>query len=192
MANRKGNGSVLQAILMLPTSTAQSITPCAVVNTGLTQIDAIVLQCMDNNSLSFTDKLMIDLLYTNGCRVSEILQIHSKNIRVDGSIFIHGLKGSNDRIIHSTYFSVQLMQMRLNNCFVFMDISRFYYHRLFVKLGLYSSFSTSEKRAVTHVLRHNYIAKIQAEFKDLNLTNRSTGQKSISSTLHYTKKNKVN
>jgi integrase len=180
----------MQAINMLPKRIAHYPTLCGVAGAVTNAFDTKVIALIKGNKLNSIDTLLIDLLYTNGCRISEILAIRTTDIRNDGTVFIHGLKGSSDRIIHSTYNSEILIAMRNSNICIYQDVSRYYYYRLFKKLGLYFAFSDDSKNTVTHSFRHNYITKLQLEYKDIDFTRTQVGQKSQNSTLHYIKKSK--
>jgi len=176
---------IFQAINEQQARSAHYPTLCDARQSQTTSLDLIVNGILSKNNLHELDRLVIDLLHTNGCRISELIGLNYASIRSDNTIFIKGLKGSNDRIIHSTNYSQLLADIRINRAEMFENKNRFYYNRLFKKIGLYTQFSNDEKLAVTHSLRHNYINKLQAEFRDLQFTAHQVGQKSTNSTKHY-------
>lgn len=174
------------------TPSAQNTTLCADVNGQFNAIDSKVSACMSLTSLSDFDKIVIDLLFTNGLRISEVLQIHSSNIDARGNVFIKGLKGSNDRLAQVTYMRQQLLSLRSAGCRLFEYNSRFYYYRLFKKLGLYISYGHNENRAVTHSLRHAYIYSVQSLANNIDSTALIVGHKNSKSTNHYYSKDAKN
>lgn len=167
------------------TPSAQNTTLCAQTIPQFNAIDSKIITCMSLTSLSDLDKIVIDLLYTNGLRISEVLQIHSNNIDARGNVFIKGLKGSNDRLAQVTYMRTQLLSLRSAGCHLFEYSSRFYYYRLFKKLGLYITYGKNENNAVTHSLRHAYIYSVQSLANNINSTASIVGHKNSKSTVHY-------
>ena len=169
----------------VPTPSAQSTTSCAPGNAQISAIESKVIYLIGSKSLSVQDRLLIDLLYFNGLRISEALNICYSDIRKDGSIFVKGLKGSENRLIRSVYFNSYLTS--LFNLFEgrLFTTSRFYYYRLFKKLGLYLHFEGNSVNSVTHVFRHIYASSIMSDTGDLDLVKRQVGHKSIKTTAIY-------
>jgi len=114
-------------------------------------------------SLSIVDKAVIELLFLHGLRISEVLSINYSDVLHDGRIIIHGSKGSQNRLIHSVLFSSFWADgstglLPLNSIY-----SRFYFSRLFKKLGYYKKFGQNQKNSVTHYFRHVFVQELLAQ-----------------------------
>jgi site-specific recombinase XerD len=134
---------------------------------------------------SITDKAVIELMFLNGLRISEVLNVKAHDIMWNGLIKIKGLKGSDDRYCISKLYS----DWWLNSVAKGNDISRlrsrYYYHRLLLYKGMYYPSTKKRKRIVTHVFRHLYVRINKSNnisMKDIQFL---IGHKSINSTLYY-------
>jgi len=145
---------------------------------------------LSSKMLSQFDSLAIDLLLSGGIRISELLQIRYSDITAVGQVRIHALKGSSDRLISSMYHAGMLIRYRHLNGYLFEGFSRWYFHRLFIKLGFYQSNNGSNKRVTTHIFRHHLVSDIQNQFNEIELTQATIGHKRQSSTNWYLNKNK--
>ena len=179
------NYTVLDRINTVSKPSAQNTTLCAQVNDQMTAIEAKVSAIMTSSFCSSLDKVLIDLLYTNGLRISEVLQLKSSDIDARGNVFVKGLKGSNDRLCQCTYMKSELLYLRSTNSHLFSYTNRFYYYRLFKKLGLYIVYDSNENKAVTHSLRHSYIYSLQNITNNIESTAQIVGHKNSKSTTHY-------
>lgn len=140
--------------------------------------------------LSSFESLAIDLLLSGGIRISELLQIRYSDITAIGQVKINALKGSSDRLISTMYHSKELIKYRHLNGYLFEGFSRWYFHRLFIKLGFYQMNNNSKKRVTTHIFRHHLVTDIQKQFNEIELTQSTIGHKRQSSTEWYINKNK--
>ena len=132
-------------------------------------------------------RVFVDLLATNGCRVSEVLPIHSRDIQFNGLVFIKGLKGSNNRMLASLLSHQYLIDKLATNALVFADYNRFYVYRELKKLGLYFTSENSTKFSITHAFRHFYIRELRkAGFCDADIA-QVVGQKNPNNTALYGK-----
>lgn len=173
-----------------PIPTAHTTTQCAGGNSLNSEIHGKYASILRSQNLSDADKAVIELLYLNGLRISEVLALTYNDIRSDGSLFIRGLKGSSNRIVYTRNQYSCLSVSISSNELIFHNYNRFYFHRLFKRLGIYQPSVGSDKMIVTHIFRHNYISQLQKDFNDLELTRKSVGHRSEKSTLHYINKNK--
>jgi site-specific recombinase XerD len=173
-----------------PTTGAHTPTMCAL---GTAPTEALLNKynnLLSSKSLSLFDSLAIDLLLSGGIRISELLQIRYNDITALGQVRIHALKGSSDRLISSMYHAEMLIKYRHLNGFLFEGYSRWYFHRLFVKLGFYQLNNGSNKRVTTHIFRHHLVTDLQNQFNQIELTQSTIGHKRQSSTEWYINKNK--
>lgn len=140
------------------------------------------------SSLTETDKAVIELMYMWGLRVSEVLNITCADVSRTGNIRIKALKGSNFRVVRSSVYewfwlNADSSLLPLKNVF-----SRFYFYRLFKRIGLYGTFGNNSNQSVTHYFRHLQGLDVQNSFEDWELTASALGHKNVKSTLYYGQK----
>lgn len=92
--------------------------------------------------------------FHTGCRVSEVLSIHSSYITKEGSVYVKGLKGSADRVLKIPEDVHWWIDQREKGCKVFGDLDRFHIYREYRKQGISAIFGKNEKASVTHLPRH--------------------------------------
>lgn len=144
--------------------------------------------CSADSSLPLLLRIFIDLHYSSGCRVSELLRLHTSNITPSGSVFVEGLKNSGDRYIYSSYFRLELIKLRKSNRYLFSEYSRFFIYRLYKQKGLYLTFNKSSNAAVTHVFRHLAAVTNSQTSEDVSALKSFFNHKSSKSTAHYVNK----
>jgi hypothetical protein len=66
--------------------------------------------------------------------------------------------------------------------------SRFYFYRLFKRIGLYGKFGSNDNNSVTHYFRHLQGLDVQNSFNDWALTASALGHKNEKSTIYYGQK----
>lgn len=144
---------------------------------------------LKNPELSRTDKAVIELMYLYGLRISEVLSIKSTDVSTIGHIKIRSKKGSNFRVITSLYFpSYWSLEFRLS--LPLSDYySRFYFYRLFKKMGYYQKLSGHNNFSVTHYFRHRLVTDLKSQGFSLQDIKDFLGHKSIKSTEYYYGKN---
>lgn len=131
---------------------------------------------------------VLEILFINGCRISEAIDITGAHITKDGKILSATKKGSNQRILVSVIWSrywqsLQGMKERISDIY-----DRYWFYRQLKKYGVYMDAPNSTKKAVTHSLRHLYIKNT----KNINISNetisREVGHKSKKSITYYEQK----
>jgi len=167
------------------TLTAPNIILCASSTSPEQVFSDSVLAALDNSHLSTLDKAVIEVLFLNGCRISELLQISSRDIKSNGFIKISGLKKSNNRILITSQYSTFWQFCKKQNVEMFYGITRFYYYRLFKKLNITFITNNSSKMAVTHSFRHNLLRSITENVEELKMSASFIGQRNIESTKSY-------
>lgn len=166
---------------------AQSI---ALSQVGVIQLDKVaklVAGLMERADLSRVDKAVISTLFEFGLRISEVLSIAAPDIKFNGMIFIRGLKNSEDRFVKPFYSAEFWQNVRKFNIDWSNGLSRFYYYRLFKKIGLYERFPSQQKLSVTHFFRHYNLYNCANNINELDSLRRYIGHKNINSTLNYAK-----
>ena len=132
-------------------------------------------------------RVFVDLLATNGCRVSEVLSIHSRDIQFNGLVFVKGLKGSKNRMLATLLSSQYLVSQLSSNSLVFDGYNRFYVYRELKKLGLFFTSENSTKFSITHAFRHFFIRELRkAGFCDADIA-QVVGQVNPNNTALYGK-----
>lgn len=132
-------------------------------------------------------RLLVDLIATNGCRISEVLAIQCSDIQFNGQVFIKGKKGSNNRFLSCLVSMPDLLAAMGKNGILFDGYSRFYVYREFKKLGLYFESQNSSRLSITHAFRHYYILELRrAGFCDADIA-QVVGHKNTTNTANYGK-----
>jgi integrase len=138
--------------------------------------------------LSLTDSAVIELLFFYGLRISEVLRIKQYDIKSTGHILIKGLKGSNDRLIQPKYY----YEFWLNGAYGFLPLgdtySRFYYYRLFRRLGIGQKFNGNTNTSVTHYFRHNLVILLKKQGVSEDLLSNYIGHVSKKTLKYYVNK----
>lgn len=141
-----------------------------------------------NSGLTQLELALIELLFLNGLRVSEVLQINARNITGNGNIFVKGLKGSSNRLVTPSKYMSFWVDFRKNKLSIPAYINRFYLYRLFIKKGLYIIPAGHSKKMVTHSFRHQFVYNLLNSGQTIAEIQRFMGHKSINSTIHYVSK----
>jgi len=149
---------------------------------------ALVWDAIVNQALPIMVRAVLELLFVHGCRLSEILNITHSDVTKNGIIRIKGLKGSGNRVIRPVLY-MDFWQGKDGVPLPLVSVySRFYFYRLFKKLGIVYTFEKGGKKAVTHACRF-LLAHGAKEFGESGtLTKAALNHKSINSSLHYEKR----
>lgn len=135
--------------------------------------------------LPISVQLVIELQMLYGLRITEVLSIGSIDIMRNGLIHVRGKKGSQDRYIYSQRFSNYVMFVKFNMIARICDYSRFYFYRLYKKLGIYHRFPGRDKDSVTHFFRHSILNAQKIEGMKTEDSQKFIGHRSIESTKIY-------
>lgn len=134
---------------------------------------------------SFQDKdarnvLILELALQTGARATELLNLkRSDLIPNDETVFIHGIKGSNDREIplpSRLFQRLQRFEASLTGPKLF-DIS---YDRLYQVWGLYRPVPKK-----FHSLRHTFAIELYKRTRDIRLLQVALGHRNIANTMIY-------
>lgn len=131
--------------------------------------------------------IIVDLLLSNGLRVSELLSIKVTDILPNGFIKVKGKKGSNARLCHLMSHRISDLYLVASGEYVFEGLSRFFVYRCLRSLGLFYSIRGSNRRAVTHAGRHFLVSVLQDSGLEVSVIQGVIGHKSINSTMYYVK-----
>lgn len=125
--------------------------------------------------------LLLYLAIHTGARASEILAIKNEDLNVyDQSVFIHGIKGSNDREIPLPDWLFDILEVYANHKGdegPLFDIS---YHRL---RQIWEHYRPVKKKF--HCLRHTFAIRLYKKVKDIRLLQIALGHRNITNTMIY-------
>lgn len=130
------------------------------------------------------DALMIWLALKTGARASEILALRKVDLNpYDRTIFIRGIKGSNDRELPLApwlFERLRLFSERELNQKGDSDLFPIGYHRL---RQLWDWYRPVPKKF--HALRHTFAIRLYRKTKDLRLVQVALGHRNITNTMIY-------
>ncbi len=130
----------------------------------------------------------IALMFQEGLRVSEMLNISGIDVKPGLKIVIKGLKYSHNRLVQPISFRTTWERFQGVNLKIGDDWDRYWLYRLFRRYNIQLSHVTGQNLSVTHSLRYIYIKQLAAESVDIELIQKAIGHKSIKSTQHYERK----
>lgn len=130
------------------------------------------------------DSLVLQALLKTGARASEILNVRVNDVnRVDGTVYIRGLKGSLNR-------EIPLPLKLLNELYAYMDsigvrgddlVFPISYNRL---QQIWDVYRPNRDKGL-HSLRHTFAINLYKKSKDIRLVQTALGHKSITNTMVY-------
>ena len=169
------------------TRDAQTTTPCAVPEAATARAAAIEVVMRVSRMRGHRDAIIMDLLLFSGVRVSEACNILPEHILNEKQVYIHGLKGSADRICTlqvMTDFDVYKYRLswQWNT-----GLNRWYVYRMCKEFGVYEQILGNKNLAVTHAGRHELIMSLQKAGLDSSQIAQVMGHKRVESTEHYLK-----
>lgn len=162
------------------------------------EINKIFEVCSDNTPINERDTLIIELLYSTGIRVSELINIKIKDINIqEKTIKILG-KGSKERIVLYNNHTKDALQKYLDNGYIEFNKKNNDYlilnkngdklsdryvrniiNKLVIKAGLNIKISP-------HTIRHTFATDMLEEGADLVTVKELLGHESLNTTSIYT------
>lgn len=145
----------------------------------------MIEEIISNNHIDITERLMIELMFRNGMRVSELLKLKGSDLMDNGTFIIRASKGSNNRI------GFIITHKDLLYCFkgldypIFSCYSRQFIYYRFKRLGINIAVFGNHNKAVTHAMRHNLIENMESKYQTSDEIKEAIGHKSVKSTEHY-------
>lgn len=149
-----------------------------------------------NTPLGQRDRLILEMLYATGVRVSELVNIKLKDISSDNTIKILG-KGNKERIVRFGDYCSEILKMYLNDGHYKLNGSSEY---LFLNnngqkltdrgvrylLDKIISKTTIEKKISPHMIRHSFATHLLNEGCDILTVQELLGHESLTATSIYT------
>ena len=169
----------------VPNPFAQSATLYELSNPDNDNIYTSYKRIVLSYALSAVECAVIELLMCHGLRISEVLRIKTYDIKSSGHIVIKGLKGSNDRLILpamnlSFWMSSGSGMLPIQDTF-----SRFYFYRLFKRIGLYEKFEGHVNNSVTHSFRQKLLRGLKKDGVNSSLLSDFIGHVSKKTIKYY-------
>lgn len=126
------------------------------------------------------DALLLELALKTGARASELLLLRKNDVnQYDETVFIQGIKGSNDRELPIAPHLFQFLQTYMKH----LDGEQLFpigYHRL---RQIWDWYRPVPKKF--HCLRHTFAIQLYRKTKDLRLVQVALGHRNITNTMIY-------
>ena len=146
----------------------------------------------DDNFIGYRDKLIIELFYFTGIRLSELLNISIKDVDFNNSqIKVLG-KRNKERLIPLTYTLISELKNYINkhnlNRYLFVDENnkKLYSKKVYRIVNKYISKVSSIKKKSPHILRHSFATHMLNNGADINAIKEILGHANLSATQVYT------
>lgn len=149
-----------------------------------------------NTSLGQRDKLILEILYASGVRVSELVNIKVNDIQ-NNVIKVRG-KGDKDRIVFIGEYALEALNTYLKDAY--LHLNKYKYDHLFLNargkpitprgvqyiLDKIIEETSIQKKISPHMLRHSFATHLLNEGCDIVSVQELMGHESLSSTEVYT------
>lgn len=157
-----------------------------------------LLNAFDDSKIGIRNTLILEMLYSTGIRVSEIINIKVNDISMEGKYIKILGKGSKDRIVYFGTRCFELINKYMNQCYSFLNKDNLPY--LFLsKKGKKISDRAVRKivddasqivgiklKISPHVLRHTFATHMLTDGADLRSVQELLGHENLSTTQIYT------
>lgn len=178
LTNYQGTKSILSR-------SAQINRPCALLDPAVSQTGAdgsFLLPLLKIDASVYYISL---LMFSSGLRVSEALSLDLSNYVGLNKIVIHGLKGSDDRIVDVSLIADYIKSTGFSSGLLFRTLDRYYVYRCFKKADICFKSVKSSKWSVTHSLRHLHVQGLRSNNISESLISSSIGQKNVKNAEKY-------
>jgi len=144
------------------------------------EVDRLTKILTDYQDQDPRDCLLLWLALKTGARAQEILNLEKVDLNsYDETVFIRGIKGSNDREIPLSH-SLYLRLLRYSDGVSGNKLFPISYDRLYQIWGFYRPIPKK-----FHALRHTFAIQLYQKTKDLRLVQVALGHRNITNTMIY-------
>ena len=155
------------------------------------QEENIELLLLELEKKNFDKKLLayISLQFTAGLRISDLLKINYNNITPNLLIAIEQGKGSNVLNVQPVFYREIWRAVRDNKLSPMQNFNRFWFYKLYKKLGIVMNNGAGRNNSVTHAPRKLLAQELYANDNNLEIAKNALGHKDERSTLYYIDQN---
>ena len=151
----------------------------------VTSFDWLQSNLLTPNNVGQLECLAIELLCIGGLRISEVLSISCADVSYSGIVKIRSKKGSFQKFVTISVYRDFIKSYYGSSGQIFIGYSRFYFYRLFLKLGLTFQSINSQKQSVTHIFRHLLAEEVYSIDKNSEDVTMALSHKSFKSASYY-------
>ena len=154
--------------------------------------DLLDKEFFENDFCGHRDKLIIEVFYFTGIRLTELLNIRLNDIDyINSSLKVLG-KRNKERIIPLAYAVLNKIKLFVKNynlnsyLFTNEDKNKLYPKKVYRIVNKYISLVSSAKKKSPHILRHSFATHMLNNGADLNAIKELLGHANLSATQVYT------
>lgn len=134
-----------------------------------------------NRDTDVRDVLLIELALRTGARATEILELRHVDLNTyDKTLFIRGIKGSNDRELPLAPALFERLENYSRTLSRDQNLFPIHYHRL---RQIWDFYRPVPKKF--HSLRHTFAIRLYRKTKDIRLVQVALGHRNITNTMVY-------
>ena len=144
-----------------------------------------IIEQIKKSTIPDIEKYLICILIRNGLRISEIT--HCQNIKLIGNqlLSVWQKKTKTIRTANVVDFQQLTKYLFINGNLTVWNRDRYYYYRVFKRLGISELLIGRQHKSVTHLPRHKIATEIYNETNSIELVTAQLGHKSTRSASHY-------
>lgn len=128
----------------------------------------------------------ITLQFSAGLRISDLLSVSYKNISPSLHITIEQGKGSNTIITQPIFLRDVWHEIRDKKLYPVSELNRFWFYKLYKKLGITKTNGTGRNNSVTHAPRKMLAQQLYTQEGNYEAARVALGHKDVRSTKYYT------
>lgn len=128
----------------------------------------------------------ITLQFSAGLRISDLLRVSYRNISPSLHITVEQGKGSNTIIAQPIFMREIWREIRDKKMYPIQSYNRFWFYKLYKKLGISKSNGSGRNNSVTHAPRKMLAQQLYTEKDNYEAARVALGHKDIRSTKYYT------
>lgn len=155
-------------------------------------ISEIMDKVTNDSYISDSEKWLICLLVYNGLRISEICDVRNFTYISDNEIIIYQKKTRISRRAVVLHYSNLTKEICNHLNFSRFNRNRWYYYRVFKRLGIYEKIIGHKVMSVTHLPRHKKAQEVMTVTNSLKEVANQLGHNGLRSVKYYLPTDKKN